>query len=113
MKDQALAVSGIVVSVFVCLGAMAIFGGWIGLVVAAVVIGAFLLFETLSTNEHNKKIDEHNKKVAEDRKRLLDEQAKCHDFMVEQGHNIVYNDKPWRKGCRINPETGAMIEPGV
>ncbi len=111
MKEQLLVVSGLVVCVFVFFGAVALFGGGIGLVVTAVAIGAFLLLEQLSTNEDNKKIDEHNKQVAEDRRRLLDEQAKCNDFMVEHGLRVLHDDKPWKKGCRLDPATGAMIEP--
>jgi hypothetical protein len=113
MKDQLLVVSGLVVCVFVFFGSVALFGGGIGSVVTAVVIGTFLLFETLSNGEHNKKIDEHNKKYADTHRQLCEERALRYDAMVNQGMTVNYDDKPWKKGCRIDPATGAMIEPGV
>jgi hypothetical protein len=44
--------------------------------------------------------------VADERKRLFDED-------IAQGNKVNYGGKDWRQGCRIDPETGAMIEPGV
>src|ERR1700726_2428690 len=94
MKEQLLVVSGLVVCAFVFFGAVALFGGGIGLVVTAVAVGAFLLFEQLCTNEDNKRIDEHNKRYADTHRQLCEERTLRYDAMVERGMIVNYNDKP-------------------
>ncbi len=47
----------------------------------------------------------------EKRKACVDLRKDIYDSMIDQGKDVMFGGKPWRKGCRIDPETDVMIEP--
>jgi hypothetical protein len=90
----------------ITIGSMAIFGDGVGLGIALGVMGALMWFGKRTS-------DEDNKKYADAQKRLCEERMLRYDALIDRGEKVVYNDKPWRKGCRIDAATGAMIEPAM
>ena len=100
-------VIAVVVAGLIGIGSAALFGGGlVSLGVALGVLGVLMWVGKLSE-------DEDNKKFAESQRQICAERMLRYDAMVDQGTKVFYNDKPWKKGCRIDPATGAMIEPGV
>jgi len=84
--------------IFIAIGAGVVTGN--GILGAVVGFGAFLF---VGVRDQMKAETEKQQAVAEARKKI-------YDCVVDHGVKMRIDDKQWAKGCRIDPETGAVIE---
>jgi type IV secretory pathway TrbD component len=96
--------------IVLCVGGFGIVIGWTCGSFGAGIVGAVIWFLFMMICKMS--VD-HDKKVRQTYAERNAERARLYDVMVSNGIKVEYGDKPWTKGCTIDLETGAMIEPGV
>jgi hypothetical protein len=77
--------------------------GSLGAGIAVAIIWFLILMLCKMSVDHDKEVRQVSAEVHRD----------IFDQIVERGGKAVFNGQDWKKGCRIDPETDAVIEPGV